>query len=83
MYRLLNIPPLIITFLFQTDKGMRDVLQSDELFDCKQVNYLLPTYHDFLLFFSDIDFFCFTPKLYIPSTINAWKKVAQHIHLER
>lgn len=25
-------------FFHKVDKGMRDVLQSDELFDCKQVN---------------------------------------------
>ena len=25
--------------MFQVDKGMRDVLQCDELFDCKQVTF--------------------------------------------
>ena len=69
---LLNIPPLTTTFLFQVDKGMRDVLQSDELFDCKQVNYLLPYLPwfppFFSSFFSEIDFFfALRPKFYIPS----------------
>ena len=46
-----SVPPLTTTFLFQVDKGMRDVLQSDELFDCKQVNYLLPYLPWFPTFF--------------------------------
>ena len=31
----------IFTKILQVDKGMRDVLQSDELFDCKQVKIII------------------------------------------
>ena len=42
----------IFTKILQVDKGMRDVLQSDELFDCKQVKIIINCTID--IFFREI-----------------------------
>ena len=51
-FPLYQLTYFIFTKILQVDKGMRDVLQSDELFDCKQVKNFINCTTD--IFFREI-----------------------------
>ena len=63
--------------MFQTDKAMRDVLQSDELFDCKQVI----NFSQFFLIFSWIYQLYLAKKslqyLFSIANVLFWKSMVQ------